>query len=80
MLNSLDALEINSHKKQKALNNDDLLQMENCMQSQKAILEYQKDTAIPEDTLLKSTAMVIKFKTINVTSKRPAIRALESIN
>lgn len=49
------------------------------MQSQKAILEYQKDTAIPEDTLLKSTAMVIKFKT-NVTSKRPAIRPLESIN
>lgn len=54
--------------------------MENSMQSQKAILEYQKDTAIPEDTLLKTTAMVIKFKTINVTSKRPAIRPLESIN
>lgn len=54
--------------------------MENSMQSQKAILEYQKDTAIPEDTLLKSTAMVIKFKTINVNSKRPAIRPLESIN
>ena len=80
MLNSLDALEINSHKKQNALNNNDLLQMENSMQSQKAILEYQKDTAIPEDTLLKSTAMVIKFKTINVNSKRPAIRPLESIN
>ena len=49
-------------RKKKTWNNDDLPYRKNCVQSQKTMIEYQKETVIPEDILLKLTTIMVNFQ------------------
>ena len=48
-------------RKRKARNNDDPLYRKNYVQSQKIIIEYERDTAAPENILLKLTIIMTNF-------------------
>lgn len=48
--------------RRKRQNNDNILYNENCVQSQKTNIAYQKETAIPENILLKLTKIMINFQ------------------
>ena len=61
-------------RKRKAQNNDDPLYRKNYVQSQKIIIEYERDTAAPENILLKLTIIM----TIFLPFKRYSIGLLKS--